>query len=136
MWRDIFHKLKDEGTVTLSYEASISTEMKCMIGDIPVYKFKVQYFKEGVDELITKTVAAGIIISLRIIPVKATHFIILKITNGIIINRTANRIGIYLSFNIDLKSPSASLIPIIIIERGITVLFKRKSTSSFTIGMR
>lgn len=54
MWRDIFHKLKDEGTVQISYEASISTELKCMIGDIPVYKFKVQYFKEGVDELITK----------------------------------------------------------------------------------
>ena len=54
MWRDILLKLKDEGGVILPYDTSISTEIKCLIGDIPVYKFKVQYFKEGVDELITK----------------------------------------------------------------------------------
>lgn len=53
-WRDIFEKLKNERTVQISYEASLSVELDSIIGDIPVYKFKVQYFKGNNEGLVTE----------------------------------------------------------------------------------
>lgn len=47
-WREIFEELKHERKVIISYEAALSVELDSFIGDIPVYKFRVEYLTEGV----------------------------------------------------------------------------------------
>ena len=47
-WREIFEELKHERKVMISYEAALSVEIDSFIGDIPIYKFRVEYLKEGV----------------------------------------------------------------------------------------
>ena len=56
-WREIFEKLKNEKTISIPYEASISLEIDSFVADIPVYKFKVQYFtkEDGMVEKYCKT---------------------------------------------------------------------------------
>lgn len=56
--RQLFEKLRNEQVIHIPYEASISIQLDCIIGDVPVYKFVVQYFtsdKPGVTTEELKT---------------------------------------------------------------------------------
>lgn len=54
--RDLFEKLRNEQVIHIPYEASISIQLDCIIGDVPVYKFVVQYFKSDEPGIRTEVV--------------------------------------------------------------------------------
>lgn len=46
-WSKILRELSREKIVNVPYEASIAVVVKKMLGDIPIYNFKVSYFEKG-----------------------------------------------------------------------------------------
>lgn len=46
-WNKILRKLSREEFVNVPYEATIEVVVKKMLGDIPIYNFKVTYFEKG-----------------------------------------------------------------------------------------